>query len=321
MQTVGNCSQSKIKKAARALKNGHLVAFPTETVYGLGADATNQEAVGKIYSVKGRPLDHPVIVHISSIDGLKKWSCKIPDYALNLASKFWPGPMTLILPRTKLAGDFITGGQNYVGIRIPAHPVALALLKEFEDIGGKGVAAPSANKFGAVSPTTAEEVIEEIGSLLSIDDLVLDGGFSELGIESTIISCASSIPRILRPGHVTFEMVADTLNMRKFSRFKLSNLRVSGNLNSHYAPICEVILDKLASPGEGFIAMSNVKTPIGAIRLASPNTVHEFAQNIYSALRLGDKRKLQKIAIILPTGSGVAIAIRDRLTKAANSNK
>ena len=172
MEMISNCTADAILNAAKALKDGHLVAFPTETVYGLGADATNEQAVSRIYSVKGRPTDHPLIVHISSIKKLGDWATYIPDYAIKLAREFWPGPMTLILPRTDLAKDYISGGQNNVGLRVPDQPISLALLKKFEELGGQGVAAPSANRFGAVSPTNAGAVEEELGTFLDNNDLM-----------------------------------------------------------------------------------------------------------------------------------------------------
>jgi L-threonylcarbamoyladenylate synthase len=187
MSIILNCTASVIKEAATSLMNGNLVVFPTETVYGLGADATNKDAVARIYEVKSRPVGHPLIVHISSITHLNKWAKDIPDYAINLARAFWPGPMTLILPRTELAKDFITGGQNNVGVRVPSHTIALVLLNEFEAQGGLGVAAPSANIFGAVSPTTANAVLVELGDYLSTRDQILDGGDCTVGVESTII--------------------------------------------------------------------------------------------------------------------------------------
>jgi L-threonylcarbamoyladenylate synthase len=175
MSIISNCTESVIKNAATSLMEGNLVAFPTETVYGLGADATNKDAIARIYKVKGRPIGHPLIVHISSLGNLDKWARDIPEYAVKLARAFWPGPMTLILPRTDLAKDFITGGQNNVGIRVPSHSIALELLKEFENQGGLGVAAPSANRFGAVSPTTASAVEIELVDFLSENDQILDG--------------------------------------------------------------------------------------------------------------------------------------------------
>ena len=181
-QFLSACSVNAIQKAAEQLKAGNLVAFPTETVYGLGADATNEKAVKRIYEVKGRPTDHPLIVHVPSINALDTWARDIPDYAINLARAHWPGPMTLILRRKEIAQDFITGGQNSVGIRVPSDSIALELLTRFESLGGLGIAAPSANRFGCVSPTSAQDVQEDIGSYLMNDDLVLEGGRSEIGI-------------------------------------------------------------------------------------------------------------------------------------------
>ena len=209
MSFISNCTASAIKDAATSLINGDLVAFPTETVYGLGADAGNEKAVKKIYQVKGRPSDHPLIVHISNLKQLDKWAREIPEYAIKLARSFWPGPMTLILPRTALAKDFITGGQDNVGIRIPDQTLALALLTEFELQGGLGVAAPSANRFGKVSPTTAKAVEAELGAFLDSKDLILDGGSCEVGVESTIIDCTTQTPIILRPGAVTSAMIKE----------------------------------------------------------------------------------------------------------------
>ena len=317
MQIISNPSQVEIKKAAQALKDGHLVAFPTETVYGLGADATNEKAVSRVYSVKGRPTDHPLIVHISSINQLGKWAIDIPEYAIKLAEEFWPGCMTLILKRSYLAKDFITGGQDNVGLRVPSHSVALEMLKTFEMVGGEGIAAPSANRFGAVSPTTFEAVIEELGGYLHESDIVLDGGQSEVGIESTIIDCTGPRPGILRPGAVTFEMLEEVIGAFIGVDKKVSNIRVSGLLDRHYSPKAQVVLSNTAEVGEGFIAMADINTPKGAIRLASPATIEEYAKIFYNSFRLGDRQKLSKINVLCPTGEGLAMAIRDRLTKAA----
>ena len=186
--------------AAAVLMSGGLVAFPTETVYGLGADACNAAAVARIYSVKGRPADHPLIVHVASMDLLGDWAADVPAYAIALARDYWPGPMTLVVTRSELAADFITGGQDTVGVRVPNHPVALGLLEAFARAGGKGVAAPSANRFGNVSPTTAQAVVDELSEYLLAADQILDGGPSKVGLESTIVDCTSEVPRILRPG-------------------------------------------------------------------------------------------------------------------------
>ena len=317
MEIINNPTHNEIIKAAKALKDGHLVAFPTETVYGLGADATNEKAVSQIYSVKGRPTGHPLIVHVSSLNQLDKWAIDIPEYAKKLASKFWPGPMTLILKRSGLAKNFVTGGQEKVGLRVPSHPIALALLREFEKLEGAGVAAPSANKFSAVSPTTCSAVIEEIGECLENGDLVLDGLQSEIGIESTIIDCTNLRPVVLRPGYITNEQVefASGLNID----FHASKIKVSGILESHYSPKAKVVLDSIAMRGEGLVAMASIPTPTGVVRLASPVTVEDFARDLYKALRLGDEKKLDKIIVFQPTGTGLAIAIRDRLLKASHN--
>ena len=196
--------------AAANLLAGGLVAFPTETVYGLGADACNADAVARIYAAKGRPADHPLIVHVASMDGLGDWADDMPAYAISLARDFWPGPMTLVVKRSALAADFVTGGQDTVGVRVPDHPVALGLLEAFERAGGKGVAAPSANRFGSVSPTTAQAVSDELHDYLEDGDQILDGGACDVGVESTIIDCTGDVPKILRPGAITAQMIAES---------------------------------------------------------------------------------------------------------------
>jgi len=320
MELISNYTQEDIKRAAKALQQGNLVAFPTETVYGLGADATNKTAVSRIYSAKERPSDHPLIVHISSINKLDDWAVDIPKYAIKLAKEFWPGPLTLILKRSNLACDFITGGQNYVGIRIPAHPVALSLLREFELLSGLGIAAPSANKFGGVSPTSSGAVVEEIGSKLSKGDLILDGGKSHIGIESTIIDCTKEVPFVLRPGAVTIEMLraytGKVVSVAKYDK----GVKTSGLLEKHYSPKAKVSINAKPEIGDGFLAMADISTPNGAIRLASPRTTEEFAHQLYESLRLGDHKGLKKIIVVPPVGNGLSEAILDRLTKSATNN-
>ena len=320
MQIIRNPTHDEIKVAAKALKDGHLVAFPTETVYGLGADATNENAVSRIYAVKGRPTGHPLIVHISSINQLGKWAIDIPEYAIKLARTYWPGPMTIILKKSLLAKDYVTGGQSNVGVRVPSHSVALSLLKTFENLGGFGIAAPSANRFGAVSPTTGESVLEELGDFLSAQDIILNGDKCLIGVESTIIDCTGGEPIILRPGAITADMVKSTTNLELQTKINENKIKAPGLLESHYSPKAKIILDKIAKAGEGFIAMSNIPTPIGAIRLASPKTNEEYAKALYSSLRLADQKKIDTIAIILPDSIGIGDAVRDRLTKAANVN-
>ena len=314
-QFVSNCTANAMAQAALSLKEGHLVTFPTETVYGVGADATNAAAVARIYEVKGRPADHPLIVHLADMQDIADWSDDIPDYAIDLARSFWPGPMTLILKRSELAKDFITGGQETVGLRVPDHVIALALLGEFKKLGGKGLAAPSANRFGHVSPTTANAVQAELGGYLNKEDLVLDGGPCPVGVESTIIDCTGDAPRILRPGAIT---EAEIESVTGLSIAETSNdIRVSGSLENHYAPQATVILDQQPQAGDGFIALANIETPAGAIRIASPKTNEEFARTLYSSLRAGDEQSLTRIVVAQPQGDDIAIAIRDRLQRAS----
>jgi L-threonylcarbamoyladenylate synthase len=320
MTIISSCTLSTLKEAANSLKQGNLVAFPTETVYGLGADATNKDAVARIYDVKGRPTGHPLIVHISSINNLDKWAQQIPEYAITLARTFWPGPMTLILPRTELAKDFITGGQDNVGIRVPSHPLALSLLKEFEILGGFGIAAPSANRFGKVSPTSAQDVQEELLQYLTPGDLILDGGPCQIGIESTIIDCTKQTPQILRPGGVTQEQIEELINLDLNQKMIThgNDVKAPGLLESHYAPKAKVFLSGTPQPGDGFLALSSIETPVGAIRLATPISDEEFARQLYSAFRLADSKKLERIFVVPLKNEGIAVAINNRLSKAAH---
>lgn len=310
------CTEKQIKQASQALIDGHLVVFPTETVYGLGADATNKNAVSSIYKVKGRPTDHPLIVHLHSIKGLDDWASEVREYAIDLAKAFWPGPMTLILSRKKLAKDFITASQDNVGIRVPSHPLALKLLSEFENLGGKGIAAPSANRFGAVSPTTAEAVRQELGSYLSRNDLILDGDNSYVGIESTIIDCTGSNPRIIRPGAITKDMINGTIRVNLLADAN-PGVKAPGTYQSHYAPKARIIIDGTIRPGYGLIALDSVPTPPEVTRLAAPSNVAQFARNLYQAFRTADALGIAFISVILPIGEGLEKAIRDRVEKAA----
>jgi L-threonylcarbamoyladenylate synthase len=304
-----------MSNAATSLLAGNLVAFPTETVYGLGADASNPEAVAKIYAAKGRPADHPLIVHIGSMDGIGYWADEISEYAIALARTFWPGPMTLICKRSPEAKDFITGGQDTVGLRVPDHVVAIALLDAAKRLGVQGIAAPSANRFGHVSPTTADAVREELDQYLSPQDIILDGGPSQVGVESTIIDCTGNNPHILRPGAITQAMIEEVTGLKVTDA--VNEIRVSGSLENHYAPQATVALDTTPQPGDGYIAMSDKQTPAGVIRLASPQSVEEYARILYSSLRDADSQKLTRICIDQPRGDGLAIAICDRLQRAA----
>ena len=319
-QFVSKCTVDALLKAAQTLLDGNLVAFPTETVYGLGADASNKQAVARIYEAKGRPADHPLIVHLHSMQVMGQWVEDVPEYAIALGRDFWPGPMTLIFKRSDLAQDFLTGGQDTVGIRVPNHVVALALLEAFQNLGGHGVAAPSANRFGHVSPTTAQAVSDELAEYLNPTDQIMDGGPSAVGVESTIIDCTGELPRILRPGAITEEMIKASTGLSVTitnNSQQTENIRVSGSLEKHYAPAAKVLLDQNPVAGQGFVADSRRITPTGVTRLAAPKNIDEFARDLYTALRKADELGLQEVVVEQPQGDGIAIAIRDRLSRAA----
>ena len=313
---ISQCSLNVLRQSAEKLIQGNLVAFPTETVYGIGADAMNKDAVARMYQVKNRPASHPVIVHIAELNDVDYWAKDVPEYAINLMRDFWPGPMTLLLKRREVAGDFLTGAQEIVGLRIPANSLALGLLNEFKALGGKGIAAPSANRYGAVSPTTAEAVSQELSEYLLPDDQILDGGPCLVGVESTIIDCSSDNPMILRPGSVSAEMIEESTGII-LSEAGEKKIRTSGSDKQHYAPKAKVIIDGQSQSGEGLIAMSDVATPEGVIRLAEPKSIEEYARALYAALRQGDSQNLESIRIIPPDGQGLAVAIRDRIIRAA----
>jgi L-threonylcarbamoyladenylate synthase len=245
--------------------------------------------------------------------------------------------MTLVVRRSSLAGDFVTGGQDTVGVRVPNHPVALGLLEAFERAGGKGVAAPSANRFGNVSPTTAQAVAAELGNYLADGDQILDGGPCDVGVESTIIDCTGDLPKILRPGAITVQMIEECTGLSVGSRFLLTDddlpgilingkavdeqvIRVSGSLDSHYAPVATVVLDQSPTAGQGFIAMADVAAADGVVRLAAPTTHEDFARVLYAALRAADEKGLATVVVQQPQGDGIAVAIRDRLMRAAHGS-
>lgn len=302
--------------AARALAAGHLVAFPTETVFGLGADAFDPAAVARIFAAKGRPSDHPLIVHVSGAERLTELAAEVPPMAQALARAFWPGPMTLILRRAAAVPLEVTGGQQTVGVRVPSHPVALELLRAFEQLGGRGVAAPSANRFGRVSPTTAAAVRAELGAVLGAGDVILDGHQSDVGIESTIIDCTGVDPVILRPGAVTAAMV-EAVTGRAVGQ-PTAGIRVSGSLPAHYAPEATVVVDGEPQPGDGLIALHDHPTPPGVTRLAAPTTVEQYAHDLYAALRAADEAGIRRVVVLAPEGPGIAAAIRDRLQRASH---
>jgi L-threonylcarbamoyladenylate synthase len=269
------------------------------------------------------------------MDGLGDWADDVPGYAISLARDFWPGPMTLVVKRSGLAGDFVTGGQGTVGVRVPNHPVALGLLEAFARAGGKGVAAPSANRFGNVSPTTAQAVSDELSDYLADGDLILDGGPCDVGVESTIIDCTGDAPKILRPGAITSQMISESTGLSVGGKFVYTDddlpgisvngkavdsnaIRVSGSLEAHYAPAATVVLDQSPVAGQGFIAMADVVAGEGVVRLATPKTHEEFARVLYSALRAADEQGLVTVVVAQPAGEGIAVAIRDRLKRASN---
>jgi len=314
---ISQCSLDVLRQAAENLKSGGLVAFPTETVYGIGADAENADAISRMYSVKNRPADHPIIVHIADLDEVDYWAKDIPDYAIALMRDYWPGPMTLLLHRTEKAKDFVTGNQEIVGLRIPAHTVAINLLQEFKKIGGHGIAAPSANRYGAVSPTTAAAVLSELEQYLEARDQILDGGLSLVGVESTIIDCTKSNPSILRPGAITAEMIESSTGIIVVDPDD-KKVRVSGSHKQHYAPKARVVIGGQVIPGEALIAMGDIQSPAGSVRLAAPRSIEEYARSLYSALRDGDTQGITVIHIVPPEGEGLALAIRDRINRAAS---
>jgi L-threonylcarbamoyladenylate synthase len=307
---------AKLQYAAKSLKDGNLVVFPTETVYGLGADASNSYAVRRIFEVKRRPIGHPVIVHIGNIDYLDYWANSLPIYVEKLIDEFWPGPLTLILPRTSNVDDLITGGQDTVGIRFPSNLIANELMKEFHNLGGHGVAAPSANIFGRVSPTDLQSVKSELSEKLQKSDLVLDGGLCEVGIESTILNCSDTEPEILRLGSITEKMISKIV---KTSKSTGNPIRSPGTLASHYCPSTAVVVNEKPQHGDGLLALSKIKTPEGVIRLASPVTTKDYARDLYRAFRLADTLQVSRIIVIPPQGAGLAAAIRDRIERASKT--
>lgn len=313
--------------AARALAQGHLAALPTETVYGLGARADDPHAVAQVYAAKGRPADHPLIAHVRDADAAWQWASTVPDYARDLAEAHWPGPLTLVLPRSPRAGDFITGGQETVAVRVPSHPVmrdVLTRLAELTQDPAIGIAAPSANRFGRVSPTTAEHVRDELAKFLDDDDVILDGGPSAVGVESTIVDCTGSAPVILRPGHVTATDVEQVTGLALAER---SEVRAPGTLASHYAPEAGVTLltraDQLDTVATdrgartGLLALADIATPAGLVRLSAPESPEDYARVLYSALREADALELTRVMAVLPPNEGVGAAVIDRLTRAA----
>lgn len=314
-------SPETIGRAAQLLREGHLVAFPTETVYGLGADADNAAAVRGLFAAKGRPADHPVIVHLADFSQVPDWAGQVPEQARLLSAAFWPGPLTMILRRSRRASDLVTGGLETVGLRVPGHPVAQALLQEF----GGAIAAPSANRFGRVSPTQARHVVEELDGLV---DLILDGGPCQVGLESTIVDLSGSQPAVLRPGGITAEQIAAVLQ-QSVGGNSASAPRVSGSLGSHYAPRARVELleesnllsraTQLTAAGQrvGLLASPALAAPPNVIHLPLPADEAEVARTLYATLRQADELGCDVVLSSLPEAHGLGAAIADRLRKAA----
>lgn len=313
-------SDERIEAAAAVLRRGGLVAFPTETVYGLGADASNPAALKKIFAAKGRPADHPLIVHVAEASDLRHWAADVPQAAWQLAERFWPGPMTLVLRKATHVSDLVSGGQDSVGLRVPSHPVARRLLQAF----GGGVAAPSANRFGKLSPTTAEHVKSELGDAV---DLILDGGACDVGIESTIIDLTREPPAILRPGHITAEQVAEAL-AAPLGANSLGRPRVSGSLASHYAPRLPLALvpaEQIEAylrqhAGVPVAVLSRRSRPRGstaALWQVAPDAPDAYARQLYAVLRRLDESGCKRIVVEDLPPLPEWVAVRDRLVRAA----
>jgi L-threonylcarbamoyladenylate synthase len=319
-----------IQAAADALREGKLVAFPTETVYGLGADAENAQAVARIFAVKGRPTNHPLIVHVASAAELPRWASEVPAAAERLAEACWPGPLTLLLRKGARVPLTTTGGLDSVGLRVPAHPVALELLRRF----GGGVAAPSANRFGRVSPTRAEHVSSDLGDDI---DLLLDGGECDVGLESTILDLTSELPRLLRPGGVTVERIESLLGV-SVSRTLAVGERAPGLLPSHYAPEARVVVvphDQLMARAQALLAAGErvavlashlddrdvIRTLRDVIFLDLGDDASSAAQRLYEALRDADRRSASVVLASPPVAEGLGEALADRLKKAAGPRR
>jgi len=311
---------SLVPEAARCLHAGDLVAFPTETVYGLGADAANPAAVAKIFALKGRPADHPLIVHFADPLAIAQWAREVPPGAMTLAARFWPGPLTIILRKAARVPGAVTGGQDTVGLRCPSHPVALELLREFARIGSGAVAAPSANRFGHVSPTTARHVREEFGG----DLMVLDGGPCEVGLESTIVDLSRRIPVLLRPGAITRRDIEAVLGVAPQERDAAAP-RASGTLDAHYAPRTALALAdaaaiaaEAAQPDVAVLALrAKPADAKAAAWIAAPADPMRYGHDLYANLRALDRSGARRIVVEAPPQLAAWEAVNDRLKRAA----
>lgn len=323
---VRAADDASIALGARLLREGKLVAFPTETVYGLGADARNADAVRRMFAAKGRPEDHPVIVHVEDADAAAAWASRMPDGARALARAFWPGPLTLIVPRAPDVPDIVTGGQTSVGLRVPSHPVARALLHEFRG----GVAAPSANRFGHVSPTTARHVADDLGDAL---DLILDAGACDVGIESTIVAFTTDTPMLLRPGGIALDEIASALGRMPIARDAVAAPRASGTLTSHYAPrtpaslvASDALRAELAQLEERdervAVLARSAESPeaFDGVWIRAPSDAGAYAHALYANLRALDAANADVILIEQVPEADAWTAISDRLARATSGD-
>lgn len=317
--------------AAGVLRSGGLVAFPTETVYGLGADASNEQAVRRIFSVKGRPTDHPLIVHISEPGDLDHWARAIPESARRVADAFWPGPLTMLLERSDSVSSAVTGGRPAVGLRVPDHAVAQQLLRVF----GGGIAAPSANRFGRVSPTTAEHVVADLGGDV---DLILDGGPCQIGVESTIVDFTRRVPVVLRAGGIPLDRLSEVLGhevaLEISAAPSTSGARAPGMLEAHYAPNARVVVASQSTVVDVLVReVANASGPVGllagtalvgvpeeVVELEPAGNSDEFASVLYARLRQADRIGVSVLVCVPPPAIGVGLAVNDRLRRAAASS-
>ncbi len=312
-----------VAEGARRLAAGEAIGFPTETVYGLGADAANGDAVAKIFALKGRPVDHPLIVHFAAAACLDEWAIGIPESARTLARTFWPGPLTMILKKSSRVPAAVTGGQDSVGLRCPSHPMAQELLRAFARIGSGAVAAPSANKFGHVSPTNAQHVRDEFGPAL----FILDGGACDVGLESTIVDLSRGAPVLLRPGGISREAIARALGGELPGDRDASAPRASGTLAAHYAPRAALSLmeaGRLAAESRraaGICAVLAFGLPADDVRvtrwITAPASASAYAHDLYANLRMLDESGAMRILVESPPGSAEWEAVNDRLMRAA----
>ncbi len=314
--------RTALPQALSVLRSGGLIALPTETVYGLGADASNELAVRRIFAVKGRPSTHPLIVHVADLTAARHWASSFPRAAELLATAFWPGPLTLIVPRSARASDAVTGGQDTVGLRVPDHALTHELLTLFDG----GIAAPSANRFGHVSPTTAQHVRSELGTEV---DFILDGGPAQVGVESTIVDVSKGPPRMLRPGGISREDLERVLGEAVPLASEATDVRAPGMMASHYAPRAGLWLvthAELATQAEARLsagkkvavfAPSSVQLPAGVGRFAVPDDAKGYARMLYALLREADDQGYDVILAAPPEASGLGLAVRDRLNRAA----